>query len=74
VASIVRAKYGIVRTGRGRHAREEFIGHRPDPDAERLRGEVKALQERIAVLERIATDENGPRALDREIQQLRTRD
>jgi hypothetical protein len=70
VASVFRAKYGIVRTGRGRDAREEIVG-RPDPDAERLRDEVRALKERIAVLERIATD--GSTSLDREIESLRDR-
>ena len=42
-----------------------------DPDAGRLRDEVKGLKERIAVLERLATDENGPKALDRAIEKLR---
>ena len=70
VASIVRAKYGIARHGRGRNAIEEFVG-RPDPDSERLRDEVKMLKERIAVLERLATDDNSARTLDREIEKLR---
>ena len=42
-----------------------------DPDAVRLRHEMKGLKERIAVLERLATDENGPKALEREIEKLR---
>ena len=42
-----------------------------DPDAARLRDEMKGLKERIAVLERLATDENGPKALEREIEKLR---
>jgi hypothetical protein len=72
IASVFRAKYGIIRTGRGRNAREEYVGRvEPDPDAERLREEVRALKERIAVLERIATD--GSTALDREIEALRER-
>ncbi len=73
IASIFRAKYGVIRTGRGRHSREEFVD-RTDPDAERLREEVKYLKERVAVLERLATDTAGPAALDREIEKLRTRD
>ena len=46
---------------------------RPTDDAEamRLREEVRALKERIAVLERIATDKSS--ALEREIEQLRDR-
>lgn len=61
----VQARHGII---------EDVDGiQRPitDPDAARLRDEVKGLKERIAVLERLATDENGARALDREIEKLR---
>jgi hypothetical protein len=42
-----------------------------DPEAYRLREEVKALKERVQVLERIATDKEGQ--LDREIERLRDR-
>ena len=42
-----------------------------DPDAARLREEVRALKERIAVLERIATDKES--SLEREIERLRDR-
>jgi hypothetical protein len=42
-----------------------------DPDAARMREEVKMLKERIAVLERITTDNNSAAALDREIEKLR---
>jgi hypothetical protein len=40
-------------------------------EALRLREEIRTLKERIAVLERIATDKSS--ALDREIEQLRDR-
>jgi len=40
-----------------------------DAEAERLRAEVKRLHERLAVLERIATDREN--SLEREIEQLR---
>ena len=73
VASIFRAKYGVVRTGRGKE--EMYVG-RDDPAAraetERMQAELKALKARVATLERIATD--GSAALDREIEQLRHRD
>jgi len=69
-ASIYRARRGIVRRGRGRHAVEEFVG-RPDPETERMRQELKALKERVAVLERIATENDRGLALDREIEALR---
>ncbi|HKT78426.1 MAG TPA: hypothetical protein VJQ78_16960 [Sphingobium sp.] len=68
IASIVRAKYGIVR----RHRGEELIPRGPDPEAERLRAELKALKDRVAVLERLATDSSA--ALDREFDKLRERD
>ena len=69
VASIVKTRYramhGIVADEDG----NERIA--ADPDATRLRDEVKSLKDRIAVLERLATDDNGARALDREIEKLR---
>lgn len=44
------------------------------PEAARLSEEVRALKERIAVLERLATDDNSNSArLDREIERLRDR-
>lgn len=69
VASIFRARYGVVRNRKG----DEFV--RPD-DGEniRLREELRALKERVAVLERIATDDDRGLALDREIEALRHRD
>ncbi|MEP3224599.1 MAG: hypothetical protein ABJO01_01400 [Parasphingorhabdus sp.] len=42
-----------------------------DPDAGRLREEVKFLKERVAVLEKIATDDRGARELGNEIEKLR---
>ena len=40
-------------------------------EAEALRRELAALQDRVKVLERIATDESRPRALADEIEALR---
>jgi hypothetical protein len=72
VASVIRARYGVVRTGRGKE--EVYIGTRQDSaEAEMLRGEVRQLKDRIAVLERIVTDGDRNRglALEREIEALR---
>ena len=72
IASVVRARYGVVRTGRGKE--EVYVGDKRDTaEAERLRGDVRALKERIAVLERIVTDSdrNHGIALEREIEALR---
>ncbi|WP_375196040.1 hypothetical protein [Sphingobium sp.] len=68
IASVVRARYGVVR----RHKGEDFMQRGPDPEAERLRAEVKALKDRVAVLERLATDSST--ALEREFDRLRDRD
>ena len=68
VGSVIRARYGVVR----RHKGEDYVGRsdaRANPDAERLREEVKQLKERVAVLERLATD--GTSALDREFEKLK---
>jgi hypothetical protein len=73
IASVVRARYGVIRTGRGKE--EIFVGNqRNDAEAERLHGEVRQLKDRIAVLERIVTDGDRNRgiALEREIEALRT--
>ena len=56
---------------RGRNGRLPDESGPPDADAARLRDEVRTLKERIAVLERIATDRSG--SLDHEIERLRDR-
>jgi len=68
ISRVLQAKYGVVRHGKG----EALIQRGPDPDTERLRAEVKALKDRVAVLERLATD--GSTALEREFEKLRDRD
>jgi len=72
IAGVLRAKYGVVRTGRGKE--EVYVGNRQDnAEADRLRGEVHQLKDRIAVLERIVTDGDRNRgiALEAEIEALR---
>lgn len=65
VGSIIRARHG------GNRNRLQNDGAHLDPDADRMRDEIKQLKERIAVLERLATD--GSNSLDREIEKLRDR-
>ncbi len=74
IAGVMRAKHGVIRTGRGRE--EMFIARRDDAETDRLRDEVRGLKERIAVLERIVTDGDRNRglALEREIDALRDRE
>ena len=67
VASVLRARYGVTKDKHG----NEVAVPRTDPEAARLKDEVVQLKERIAVLERLATDDNSARALDREIEKLR---
>jgi hypothetical protein len=72
IASVVRAKHGVIRTGRGKE--EMYVGpQRDSAEADQLRGEVRQLKDRIAVLERIVTDGDRNRGLnlEREIEALR---
>ena len=69
VTRIYCAKYGVIRRGKG----EDYV--RPDDgENQRLRAELRALKERVAVLERIATENDRGLSLDREIEALRHRD
>ncbi len=77
-ARIYRDKLGIARPCRkdrfGDTPRQRFSGNGnglDDAENQRLREEVRALKDRIAVLERIATDSTTN--LDREIEALRDR-
>ncbi|MCA1749013.1 MAG: hypothetical protein ABR601_02985 [Parasphingopyxis sp.] len=67
VAGVIRARYkaqaGYIEDENGKSVRLQ------DPDAERLREEMKYLKERVAVLERIATDKSN--RLESEIEALR---
>lgn len=42
-------------------------------DTMRMRDEMRVLKERVAVLERVVTDNHGSIGLDREIERLRDR-
>lgn len=67
IAGVIRSKYkaqaGYIEDENGKSVRLQ------DPDAERLREEMKYLKERVAVLERIATDKSN--RLESEIEALR---
>ena len=68
LASVLRAKYGH---SRRRHRGDEGISAQEHAETLRLRDEVKALKERIHVLERIAVEKED--TLSRQIEQLRDR-
>ena len=63
----------IAKTARSRH---QSIGHdkgAPSVDAIQAEREIRQLKERIAVLERVVTDNHGSLDLDRQIERLRDR-
>ena len=69
IGSIIRAKHGIRRDNRGN---EYFVGNAGnDAETKALQAEIRALKDRIQVLERIATDHNRAVTLDQEIEKLR---
>lgn len=67
VGSIIRAKHGIARDRKG----NEFFRQNATGETAALQAEIRALKERIQVLERIATDNNRAITLDAEIERLR---
>ncbi len=66
ITSLLRAKMGIRKDYRG----NELPLH-DSAETQRMREEMKVLKERVAVLERIATDRNL--SLEQEIERLRDR-
>lgn len=67
IGSIVRAKYSA------RSGPQGQIAATSDAETKALQSEIRALKERIQVLERIATDNNRAASLDEEIERLRDR-
>jgi len=67
VGGIIKARYKAAE-------RVQPLAQQDSADAQRQRDEIRALKERIAVLERLATENNDSGArLDREIEKLRDR-
>lgn len=70
IGSVLRAKYGMRKDRRG----NEYFD-RTDAataaDNKRLTDEVRTLKDRVAVLERVVTDNEGSLRLDHEIERLR---
>ncbi|SOB87644.1 hypothetical protein SAMN06297144_2780 [Sphingomonas guangdongensis] len=73
-SSIIKAKRGIRHRKYGPHG-ERGYSVRDDAavsaENHRLKGEIADLRERIQVLERVVTDNEGSLRLDREIEKLR---
>ncbi|WP_404333321.1 hypothetical protein AB2M62_09580 [Sphingomonas sp. MMS12-HWE2-04] len=72
IGSVLKARYGIHKDKDGN---EVFRGKGVDTataaENARLRDELRALRERVQVLERVVTDTEGSVRLDREIEALR---
>jgi len=73
IGSVLKARYGIHKDKDGN---EVYRGNNAADSASvaenaRLRDEVRALKERVQVLERVVTDTEGSVRLDREIESLR---
>jgi hypothetical protein len=69
IGHVVRAKIGVTSRKERRHG--VMTPAVDSAETQAMREEIKTLKERIAVLERIATDTNAASALDREIEKLR---
>lgn len=69
IGSIIRAKLGVRKDkwGNERHVNDGANA----AEARRLQEEVRTLKDRIAVLERVITDNHSVTSLDREIEKLR---
>jgi hypothetical protein len=72
IGSVLKARFGIHKDKDGN---EVYRGNAADnasvAENARLRDEVRALKERVQVLERVITDTEGSVRLDREIESLR---
>jgi hypothetical protein len=67
ITVVMLAKYGVIR---GAKAGRVALGH-DEPEAVALRTELGQFKDRLAVLERIATENDRGVMLDREIERLR---
>lgn len=69
IGSIIRAKMGVRRDKWGNEHSADTGANAAE--ARRLQEEVRTLKDRIAVLERVITDNHSASNLDREIEKLR---
>lgn len=73
IAGVLKARYGVRKDKWGNETHVDT--GRSTAENDRLRGEIRALKERIQVLERVVTDDQTSASrLDREIEKLRGKD
>lgn len=70
IGNVLKARYGV-RKGRGGQEYSVRDDAHASAENQRLKGEIGSLKQRIAVLERVVTDNEGSLRLDREIEKLR---
>jgi hypothetical protein len=70
IGNVLKAKYGVRRDRKGNEysVRDDAAA---SAENHRLKAEITDLRERIQVLERVVTDNEGSLRLDREIESLR---
>jgi hypothetical protein len=74
IGKVLQARFGVVRDKHGNNFSLRHSDSATEAENRRLREELTAMKDRLAVLERLATDDNDSGArLDREIEKLRDR-
>ena len=75
IVAFTAARIARYRAGLGDHRdlRHKFGANQPSPREEQLAREVEELRDRLAVLERIATEDRHGKAIAAEIESLRDR-
>jgi hypothetical protein len=72
IGSVLKARYGIHKDKDGNETyRDGAVDAVSAAENARLKDEIRALKERVQVLERVVTDTEGSVRLDREIESLR---
>lgn len=73
VGSVLKARYGIRKDANGNEFFDAATSKADAAENARLREELRALRDRVQVLERVVTETEGSVRLDREIEALRDR-
>lgn len=73
IGSVLKARYGIRKDALGNEFYQADTNKADAAENARLREELRALKDRVQVLERVVTDTEGSVRLDREIEALRDR-